>query len=211
MKRTIIEPNTKIGYWTVGDFIHKGDRGFYHCTCQCGKERDLLPYLLTSGKTLSCGCMAKLGKGADMTGEKKGNLYIEQKVVVGNRSFYKCRCVCGKEKLIATNHINLVSSCGCKPNLGNTIRESLQIYCKNGTYVPGLTRTNLNKNNTSGYKGVSYRKDRNKYRAYIKFQRRNIHLGYYNSFEDAVEARKIAEMAILKEVEEENYERAENM
>lgn len=199
MKRTILEQGTKIGYWTVGEFIHKNGKGYYHCVCQCGNEKDILPYLLSSGKTKSCGCMAKLGKGSDFTGQTRGNLTIEQKVIIGSRSFYKCRCICGNEKLIPTNHINLLSSCGCKPNLGETIRDSLQPYCKNGTYIPGLTRTKLNKNNTSGYKGVSYRKDRNKYRAYIKFQRKDIFLGNYDKLEDAVEARKIAEKAVWEE------------
>lgn len=199
MKKIIYEPGTKIGYWTVGDVKYIDGKRYYHCICQCGREKDILPYLLNGRKTLSCGCMAKVGKGADLTGETKGYLTIEQKIIIGSRSFYKVRCVCGNEKLIATNHISLITSCGCKPELGNKIKESLQPYCKNGTYIPGITRKTVNKNNTSGYKGVSYRKERNKYRAYIKFRRKDIFLGNYDKLEDAVEARKIAEKAVIEE------------
>lgn len=200
MKKIVYEKDTQIGYWTVKDENYINGKRYYHCICQCGKEKDILPYLLNGGKTMSCGCMAKLGKGADLTGEVRGNLTIENKIIIGNRTFYKVRCVCGNEKLVATNQINLITSCGCRTGTGEKIRDSLKPYLKNGTYLPGLTRKTVNKNNTSGYKGVSYRKDRNKYRAYIKYQRKNIFLGYYDKLEDAVEARKIAEKIVLEEV-----------
>lgn len=43
--------------------------------------------------------------------------------------------------------------------------------------------------NTSGYKGISWAKARNKWRAYIDTK----HLGYFLRLEDAIEARKSAE------------------
>lgn len=49
----------------------------------------------------------------------------------------------------------------------------------------------LQKNNTSGVTGVSFYKPRNKFRARIKIQQQEIHLGYYNTFEQAVMARNI--------------------
>ena len=42
--------------------------------------------------------------------------------------------------------------------------------------------------NTSGFKGVSFRKDRGKYRAYISINNRIKHLGYYDTPEDAARA-----------------------
>ena len=39
-------------------------------------------------------------------------------------------------------------------------------------------------NNTSGYKGVSFVKDRNKYKSSIYVNRKNIHLGYFQTAED---------------------------
>ena len=49
----------------------------------------------------------------------------------------------------------------------------------------------LQKNNTSGVSGVSYYHPRRKFRARIKVSAQDIHLGYYNSFEEAVQARNV--------------------
>lgn len=47
----------------------------------------------------------------------------------------------------------------------------------------------LQKNNTSGVTGVSFYHPRNKYRARIKYYQKELHLGYYKSFIEAVQAR----------------------
>lgn len=49
----------------------------------------------------------------------------------------------------------------------------------------------LQKNNTSGVSGVSYYPPRSKYRARIKIGQHDIHLGYYSTFEEAVQARNV--------------------
>ena len=48
-------------------------------------------------------------------------------------------------------------------------------------------------NNTSGIPGVSWRKDRNKWRAFITINGKQKSLGLYENKEDAIAARKIAE------------------
>ncbi len=50
----------------------------------------------------------------------------------------------------------------------------------------------VRKNNTSGYKGVSYSKKNKCYQAYITVQRKKINLGYYKNIEIAAEAYRIA-------------------
>ena len=47
------------------------------------------------------------------------------------------------------------------------------------------------RNNTSGVTGVSFYKPRGKYRARIKICQHDIHLGYYQTFEEAVQARNV--------------------
>jgi len=49
----------------------------------------------------------------------------------------------------------------------------------------------LQKNNTSGVSGVSFYPPRGKFRARIKVGQHDIHLGYYESFEEAVQARNV--------------------
>lgn len=52
---------------------------------------------------------------------------------------------------------------------------------------------------TSGFIGVSYRKDRQKWRAYISVDNKQIPLGVYIDFTDAVKARLEAEIKYFKE------------
>lgn len=49
----------------------------------------------------------------------------------------------------------------------------------------------LQRNNTSGVSGVSFYPPRNKYRARIKASQHDIHLGYYLTFGEAVQARNV--------------------
>ena len=55
------------------------------------------------------------------------------------------------------------------------------------------------KNNTSGVSGVSYYPPRKKYRARIKIGQHEIHLGYYEAFEQAVQARNVGMECIFGE------------
>ncbi len=47
----------------------------------------------------------------------------------------------------------------------------------------------MNSNNTSGTSGVSFNKQRNKWSAYIKFNYRKIHIGLYETKQEAITAR----------------------
>jgi len=46
----------------------------------------------------------------------------------------------------------------------------------------------MHKNNTTGYKGVSFDKDQKKYRTRIYYEGKNLHLGYFDTAEDAARA-----------------------
>ena len=52
----------------------------------------------------------------------------------------------------------------------------------------------LKSNNTSGYKGVSWNKRRNKWEVYINVNKKRIKLGYYDDLEEAIKVRKEAEI-----------------
>lgn len=59
----------------------------------------------------------------------------------------------------------------------------------------GQNRTRLNKNNKSGYRGVTWDKRFNKWFTQIQVNRKTINLGHYDSIEEAV---KVVENARLK-------------
>lgn len=69
-------------------------------------------------------------------------------------------------------------------------RVNLRI-CGNSDNV--RNRVILNKNNTSGKRGVSYLKGRDIWEARIKHNRKGIYLGRFATFEEAVSARLAAE------------------
>jgi len=74
-------------------------------------------------------------------------------------------------------------------------KSNLQI----STRSQNLFNTGLFSHNTSGYKGVGYYKQTNKWRAHIKVNQKSIHLGYFSTFEEAIRARRKAEVNLLEE------------
>lgn len=66
-----------------------------------------------------------------------------------------------------------------------------------GTCVEKISRTGLQKNNTSGFTGVQSRG--NQWIAVITFKRKVFYLGKYEKLEDAVQARKRAEEMLFGE------------
>lgn len=68
-------------------------------------------------------------------------------------------------------------------------RENLRI----ATPQQNAMNKSIQPNNTSGVPGVSWRKDRNKWRAFITINRKQIALGNYENIDDAIAARKAAE------------------
>lgn len=65
-------------------------------------------------------------------------------------------------------------------------------YVVEGTNINNLT-AKIPKNNTSGVKGVSFRKDRGRWVAQIDFKGKHYYLGSYMEKEKAIKARKLAE------------------
>lgn len=62
--------------------------------------------------------------------------------------------------------------------------------------LANMRNRSLSRNNKSGFRGVYWNTKEVRWRAHIKDQTRNIHLGYFDDFEAAVEARLEAERRI---------------
>ena len=73
-------------------------------------------------------------------------------------------------------------------NKQNNLRDS--------NWLENMRNRKLNKNSTSGFRGVYWNLNECKWRAHIKDHGKNINLGYFDSFEKAVEARIEAEKYI---------------
>lgn len=75
-------------------------------------------------------------------------------------------------------------------------RKSNLRFCSN---TQNSMNTTISRNNNSGYKGVSFRKDVGKWRAYIGVNRESIHLGYFENVYDAARAYNKAALEYFKE------------
>lgn len=82
-------------------------------------------------------------------------------------------------KGLEIDHINL--------DVLDNRRENIR-YC---THQQNQMNQPLQRNNKSGVSGVSFYPARNKYRARIKVKQQEIHLGYYNTLEEATMARNV--------------------
>ncbi len=114
--------NQKFGEWTVQFPLKKGKRIYWHCKCDCGVERDVLQYSLTSGASTSCGHNTKKGKAfSDITNQTFGLLTAleptdqrDQNAVV-----WKCKCECGNIVYWPVDRLKqtLNPHCGCANSL----------------------------------------------------------------------------------------------
>ena len=87
-----------------------------------------------------------------------------------------------------------ITSCGYKNEENKANIRAIDNGLVDGTKISAISKSRkINKNNTSGYIGVSYSKDKKKWVAQITFQRKNHLIGRFNTKREAIKARKEAE------------------
>ena len=96
---------------------------------------------------------------------------------VNKKYLYLHRFILDTPKGMVTDHINGDKLDNRKVNLRICSTRENVINCK------------LSKNNTTGFRGVSFRADLDKYRAYLMVNRKQVNFGLYDNLEDAMKAR----------------------
>lgn len=167
----------------------------YQCKCDCGNITNVVSNHLSTGHTQSCGC----GKHRlnDLTRQTFGRLTVVE--YVGRRSgntMWRCKCSCGNyiETSSSSLHSGATKSCGCLNTeiRSKTAKERFGFVDRTSLVNVSANRA-INKNNSSGHRGVHFDKGRKKWVAQITFQRKNHLLGRFNTLEEAIEARKQGE------------------
>ena len=134
-------------------------------------------------------------KKRDLTGQRFGRLTVLAPAEnVGGRTAWHCRCDCGREVVVKTCHLcaGHTKTCGCQNGPGGP-RAALGLTYIDGTCVEMIRAGTVRCNNTSGVPGVEWWKRKRRWRATICFKGKRRYLGSYESFDDAVQARKQAE------------------
>ncbi len=148
----------------------------------------------------------------DLTGKVYGELKVLSFSHVADNpksAVWNCRCSCGVEKKIyGYSLINgHYKSCGCRriENRDAGVKKHIENDRVSGTRISAL-KAKLHAGNKSGVKGVMWLPKKNKWRAYIGFQGKQISLGHYDNLSDAVKARKDGEEKYHKPLLIENGE-----
>lgn len=211
-KRVMIKPGNDYEKIRVLSVCENKKPKSYNCTCLiCGNDfvysgHDILKY-----ENFGCPLCRKNEMGAERIenskkriGEEFGQLKIigildDFKFCSGRRLIYaRCVCLkCGETTEIPINRLVAGQAKMCKncaeKNL-NFGSEIIKISSVNGTNVTSIDgRRAKNKNNSSGYTGVSWNESLKKWRSYINFQRKQYHLGVFSDLDGAICARKEAE------------------
>jgi hypothetical protein len=184
----------------------------WECICDCGNKVVVDGNHLRDGGTQSCGCLQS---------ERRMESHTTHGLT-GNR-IYSIHCNM-KKRCYNENSINYerygargITICNEWHDVNNFVewaenngyKDGLQIdrIDGNGNYEPNncrwvtpqennaVGRKRITSNNTSGFTGVGFNKNREKWHARITVNDKNVDIGFFKNIEDAVEAR------IKKEIE----------
>jgi hypothetical protein len=198
----------------------------WKCVCSCEDQNVVCvgTARLKNGSTKSCGCLQK--EIASKTMKKYNKYDLTNDYGIGwtsntNKEFYfdledyeKIKNYCWMETVtpqgyhmlqtnipgerIVKTMAQLIVGDWCDhinrntfDNRKNNLRECVQAENTRNKSIPS--------HNSSGVIGVSYRKDRDKWRAFIHMNDTYIHLGYFINKDDAIKARLEAEKQYYKE------------
>lgn len=125
-------------------------KAMWECRCDCGQVVTVQSSNLRAGITRSCGCIVRehairlaQQKAADIAGKRYGELAVIERAEkpndgagkkYPNSSWWRCRCSCGREVVLAGQYIKQAPRphCGCKRD---EIREAQKKIGHDGSYV----------------------------------------------------------------------------
>lgn len=149
--------NQRFGRWIVLYKTNQRTKNrsvIWHCRCDCGNEKDVDAYTLTSGQSQSCGCRQKEiasslgGKNKiDITGKRFGKLVALYPIYSSDSSKHTkwhCHCDCGNEVDIDLGNLRqgFSQSCGC--TLSKQEEKIIQLLSHN--HIPFIYQYSFKEN-----------------------------------------------------------------
>lgn len=201
----------QFGKLTVIEFHGKDERrkSIWKCLCDCGKESLVPSTNLIGNRTNSCGCLVKekARQNFHKHGLTNSSEYRSWSAMIkrctnpkhDKYQYYGGRGINVCEQWL-TSFENFFNDMGHKPSRNHSIdRKDV-----NGDYTPDncvwttteeqMRNKRIPVNNKSGIKGVHWCKVKNKWIASISNGAKQLTLGTYSNKEDAIKARKDAEL-----------------
>ena len=173
---------------------------YWKCRCtRCGNIIEV-PQKNLGKSQKDCGCWRKMPHRIIESGSRFGRLTVINigEHIAGKGYTYLCECSCNNHTRIYVRGDRLISgytrSCGCIKN--ELFMKSAETAHSNnfvgGTSVNKIMTDKIQKNNTSGIRGVSWHKSMKKWYARISYKGITYSLGYYDDIKDAAEVVEIA-------------------
>lgn len=198
------------GRWTVNkrSGSTKDGKAAWECACECGEINVVNGGNLVRGKSLSCGCFQK-ERASECAIHHGLSKTIEHRIWMGMKS----RCYNKKDKFYKdyggrgivvsdvwrNDFLRFYKDMGRRPSNEHSIdRKDVNgnyspDNCKWSTTVEQARNRRVRKTNKSSYSGVFMRKDSSRYTAYISVNKYRMHLGTFETLDEAKSARLNAE------------------
>lgn len=195
---------------------------YVYCQCECGNKSWVSWNSIVSEKTKSCGCYQK--QKSTESSRKYNKYVIKDNIVIVSSDKVEFIVDLGDLEKIKDFYWNITSNgyIGTKTGGGLTLlhRFLLDLSSEDKCYVDHIDRNTKNNkrenlrlaspqenvrngkkrsNNTSGVIGVNWFKRDKVWHSNIVINGKNIHLGYYSDFKEAVVSRLNAEKSYFKE------------
>lgn len=155
---------------------------YWKCKCSCGNIVSALASKLKSGRRKNCSGYAH----DKIVGKKFGRLYVTKDYIKDNssRRKYLCKCECGNEIYVTSNHLTSghTTSCGCKlienrNLLGNLTRTHGMTCDRIYAIWCGIKKRCNNKNDINylryGGRGITYCKEWEHFEPFYEWAIRN--------------------------------------
>jgi hypothetical protein len=202
----------RFGNWVV---VSEIDAIRSLCRCDCGTIKPVTRTSLKQGTSKSCGCLSKEYAQKrrkfckyDLTNDYGvGYTHKGDKFYFDLEDFDKIKNYswsCNKEGYLMTSiegktyrmHRIIMNCSDSKiwiDHINHDVKDNRKSNLRIVNNMQNQMNAKLRSNNVSKCTGVHYHKDDNKWIATIQIDKKKVHLGAYEDYEDAVNARKQAE------------------